>query len=338
MTTTPDTNQPKSDDPEGPISQVAEEGRFGANRAEDPYEPGRRASYAFRISVGVLIVALFLGAWWLGRDNRKAHAEAQRNGGTSTSETTRRVFFGSEQTDSMGQLVDPQAAAAKALMAGWWSTHDTKTHDVAFTQWLAATLPGPSGDRSGELAQVQAAVKTQRNDDSKFLPAAHYLSKLGVGMAPAKEGAPAPIWALETAAQTALYDATTGQDRATWAKDAVTLASQVAAKAQTRLQLSAPYVTDPSLAPGLKIVKKGACPCSFPAPHAAVAAAARTLLGALQPASDGEYSWMQRQVDYSSLFLGHAYPSDLAGGTLLGDAVGEYVLVTRAGQQPAAAP
>lgn len=337
MTTPPETNtEPEYD---GPISQVEDDGRFGENSVEDPYEPGRRASNAFRIAVGVLVLAIFAAAWWIGSDNRKAHKEARGGGQVTTKyDVPKRVFFPSEHTDAMGQLIDPQAAAAQALMAGWWASHSTKPDDNAFKTWLAGALPDPSADRSSELAQVQAAVKTQDDGKSEYLPAARYLTKLGVGMSPAKDGAPTPIWGQETAAQAVLYDQNTSKDRVAWAALAIQLATQVAGKADARFQQSAPYVTDPSLTPGVKIKKVGACPCSYPAPHAAVAAAARTLLGALQPASDGEYAWMQRQVAYSSLFLGHAYPTDLVDGTLLGDAVGEYVLVTRAGQKPAGAP
>lgn len=341
MTTPPETNQAPAETPapEGPVSQIEDDGRFGENRTEDPYEPGRRASNAFRIAVGTLILAIFLGAWWLGRDNRAEHKRAQSGGNVSTRfDVPKRIYFPAAHTAAMGALIDPQAAAANALMAGWWSTHSTKSDDKAFISWLAAALPGPTGDRTAELSQVQEAVKGQQHGNSEYLPAARYLSKQGLGLAPAKSNGPEPIWGIETAGQAALYDANTTADLGKWAGYANDLASQISAKANHRFQLSSPYVADPSLTPGVKVTKKGTCPCSYPAPHAAVAAAMRTLLGTLQPASDSEYAWLQSQIAYSSLFLGHAYPSDLVAGTLLGDAVGDYILVTRAGQKPATAP
>ena len=69
MTTPPETNQAApAEVPEydGPVSEVADDGRFGENRVEDPYEPGRRASNAFRIGVGVLVLLIFATAWWIG--------------------------------------------------------------------------------------------------------------------------------------------------------------------------------------------------------------------------------------------------------------------------------
>lgn len=337
MTTPPETNaapaesaQPEYD---GPVSEVPDDGRFGENRTEDPYEPGRRASNAFRIGVTLLVLAIFAGAWWMGRHNRYEHNHPQ-----AVPKAPTRVFFTSDQTDAMGTLLDPQAAAAAKLMAGWWSTHDTKPHDAAFTAWLKSAFPAPSGDRTAEMAQVKAAVATQDHGKSKYLLAARFLAKQGIGFnAPNSHGV-ASLWWQEASSLASLYDPETNAKIGLEAQLAVKLASQVAGKLTVQDQLSAPYVTDHSLAPDLTFVKKGACPCSYPAPHAAVAAAARTLLGGVQPPADPQYAWLQRQVAYSTLFLGHAYPSDLAAGTLLGDAVGEYVLVTRDGQQPATAP
>lgn len=338
MTTPPETNQAPAETPQhdGPVSQVEDDGRFGENRAADPYEPGRRASNAFRIGMIVFVLLIFAGAWWLGSDNRAAHKRAQA-GETTGLGAPRRVFFPTDRTDAVGALVDPQAAAARSLMAGWWSSHGTKADDTAFVTWLAGALPGPTGDRNAELAQVRAAAAGQDHGRSPYLPAARFLSNQGLGTAPTGANGQIPIWGLEAGSQAGLYDATTNAEIGGWATSAVTLATEISSKAGTRLQLSSPYLTDPSLAPDVKVKRKGACPCSYPAGHAAVAAAARTVLGTLQPPSDPEYAWMQRQIDYASMFLGHAYPSDLVGGTLLGDAVGEYVLVTQAHRQPAAA-
>lgn len=340
MTTPPETNQAApAETPEydGPVSEVADDGRFGENRAEDPYEPGRRANNAFRIGVVVLVMVIFGFAWWIGRHNRAEHRLAQANGTSLQANVPKRVYFPTDRTDAIGALIDPQTAAANKLMAGWWSSHGTKADDKAFITWLATNLPGPTGDRTAEMSQVKAAVAGQENGKSEYLTAARYLNKQGIGIAPTNAGGPVPIWGLEAGAQAGLYDPNTNQDIGRWTTEAVTLATEIASKASKRLQLSSPYVIDPALTPDLKVTRKGACPCSYPAAHASVAAAARTVLGALQPPSDPEYAWMQRQTVYSMLFLGHAYPSDLVGGTLLGDAVGQYVLVTQAHRQPAAA-
>ena len=269
MTTPPETNQAApAEVPEydGPVSEVADDGRFGENRVEDPYEPGRRASNAFRIGVGVLVLLIFATAWWIGRDNRAEHRRAQAGGvTTSRLDVPKRVYFPAARTDAIGALVDPQAAAATSLMAGWWSSHGTKPDDKAFITWLAAALPGPTGDRTAEMAQLKATVAGQEHGTSEYLPAARFLTKQGLGTAPAPGSNQAPIWGLEAAAQAGLYDANTNNDIGKWTSAAVSLASKIAAKAGTRLQLSSPYVTDPSLAPDLKFTRKGACPCSYPA-------------------------------------------------------------------------
>ena len=78
------------------------------------------------------------------------------------------------------------------------------------------------------------------------------------------------------------------------------------------------------------------CPCSYPSNHAARGAAARTYLAHFDPQRDPDYQWLQDQVDWSRLYMAGHVASDIAGGSLLGDLVGDYFLVTRAGVAPSA--
>jgi membrane-associated phospholipid phosphatase len=71
------------------------------------------------------------------------------------------------------------------------------------------------------------------------------------------------------------------------------------------------------------------CPCSYPSRHAAAGAAAATYLGGLQPQRSQQYLWTQGEIDYSRVYMAGHVRSDIAGGALLGDLVGEYFLHAR---------
>jgi hypothetical protein len=45
---------------------------------------------------------------------------------------------------------------------------------------------------------------------------------------------------------------------------------------------------------------------------------------------------MEDEIDFSRIYMAGHVPSDISGGSLLGDMVGEYFLVTRTGAAPEA--
>ena len=53
------------------------------------------------------------------------------------------------------------------------------------------------------------------------------------------------------------------------------------------------------------------------------------------PHRAADYRWMEDEIDFSRIYMAGHVPSDISGGSLLGDLVGEYFLVTRAGAAPA---
>jgi hypothetical protein len=62
-------------------------------------------------------------------------------------------------------------------------------------------------------------------------------------------------------------------------------------------------------------------------------AASATYLPGLSPHRAGDYRWMQDEIAWSRVYMAGHVPSDITGGTLLGDMIGEYFLVTR-GHEP----
>jgi membrane-associated phospholipid phosphatase len=113
--------------------------------------------------------------------------------------------------------------------------------------------------------------------------------------------------------------------------DLLSMSKDVADALGTRFQQSAPYVLEPSLRTDHTVTDGQVCPCSYPSRHASASAAARTYLGHLMPQRTAEYRWWEDQVDYSRIYMAGHVASDISGGALLGDMIGEYFLVTRTG-------
>ena len=211
-----------------------------------------------------------------------------------------------------------QATRAHTLMQQWWSTHDHAPHDAAFTAWLERTLPGPpsAAQRTAEVAAVQRIAPTR---DAAGVRASTWLETHGKK----------DVWKLYAHDQAELLPAKDGDARKQAVKDMLKMSKTVADTLGTRYQQSAPYVLHPALRPD-HVVKPGqVCPCSYPSRHAAAGAAASTYLAARDPHRAAEYAWMQSEIDWSRVYMAGHVPSDLTGGALLGDMIGEYFALTR---------
>jgi membrane-associated phospholipid phosphatase len=107
------------------------------------------------------------------------------------------------------------------------------------------------------------------------------------------------------------------------------MSKDVADALGARYQQSAPYVLRPFLRTDHTVTKGQVCPCSYPSRHAAAGAAARTFLVAVDPHREGDYRWTESEIDYSRLYMAGHVISDITGGALLGDLIGQYVVGTR---------
>lgn len=81
-----------------------------------------------------------------------------------------------------------------------------------------------------------------------------------------------------------------------------------------------------------------ACDCSFPSSTAAMSAAARTYLAALEPRASRQYAWMERQVDWAQVYQGSELPGDTEAGAYIGYLVGRYFVASRGYPEPTPAP
>jgi len=215
--------------------------------------------------------------------------------------------------------VATQAPRAHALMAGWWSSHGHRRDDQAFVTWAEHVLPGPpaASARRVEVAQVQRLAATR--------------TKQGVTASTWLEGyGKKDLWKLYAHDQAELLPAKDGDARKADVKAMLKMSKSIADTLGTRYQQSAPYVLHPSLRPDHTVTKGQVCPCSYPSRHAAAGAAAATYLGGLDPRRRAQYLWTQGEIDWSRIYMAGHVPSDITGGALLGDMIGEYYLGARA--------
>lgn len=236
------------------------------------------------------------------------------------------LFPDTEAAATVDPLVDPQAATSAALMRQWWATHDTAAHDSAFVTWVGDTFPAPPGAtrRTAELSGIEKLADQRTADGVK---AATWLEQFGKK----------DIWKLYAHDQAEWVPAAEGDRRKQDVKDMLDLSKKVADSLGTHFRQSAPYVLEPSLRRDHQVTAGQVCPCSYPSRHASAAAASRAYLGHFMPHRLADYRWMEDEIDYSRLYMAGHVPSDIRGGTLLGDMIAAYVLVTREGVAPGSA-
>jgi len=221
-------------------------------------------------------------------------------------------------------LVSPQAAKAHELMRGWWKSHGRQADDKAFLAWLQRTFPAPPS-RTARKRELKILEVQHRRHTPAGVDAATWLETHGKK----------DIWKLYAHDQAEWLSSDTGDTRKAEVKALLKLSKKASHQLSAHFAVSAPYVLEPALAHKKHTIVRG-CPCSYPSNHATKAAAARTYLGAEQPHMTAQYRWMENEIDWSRIYMAGHVPSDISGGALLGDMVGEYFLVTRDGIKPAA--
>lgn len=232
------------------------------------------------------------------------------------------TLFADADIAGTGKSIDAQHARAHRLMARWWATHDATPDDTAFVDWAEANLPGPptASERASEVSDVQA-IFPRRTDQG--VAAATWLEAYGKK----------DVWKLAAHDQAELLPAADGDTLKNDVDDTLKLAKDIADALGTKYQQSAPYVLKPYLRPDHTVVDGQVCPCSYPSRHAAAGAAASTFLSFTSPHRADDYRWWLDEISWSRVYMAGHVPSDITGGALLGDMIGEYVLVTR-GEMP----
>ena len=232
------------------------------------------------------------------------------------------TLFPDDDIAPIGQEIAQQQPTAQHLMTGWWADHDATVDDLAFITWLEATLPGPpsSTARAAEITQVQQIAPTRT---TAGVTAATWLEAYGKK----------DVWKLAAHDQAELLPAAAGDAVKNDVDAMLSMSKTVADALGAKYQQSAPYVVDPSLRTDHTVAPGDVCPCSYPSRHATSGAASATYLSGLAPHRAGEYSWMEDEIVWSRIYMAGHVTSDITGGALLGDMIGEYFLVTR-GHEP----
>ena len=225
----------------------------------------------------------------------------------------------------IGGEIDHQATTARTLMSRWWASHGTQADDAQFVAWLERTLPGPpSADaRKGEIRDVQALAPRRTSAGEA---AATWLEVHGKK----------DVWKLAVHDQAEMLSKPVGDRRKQAVDDMLKMSKHVADALGARYHQSAPYVVDPSLRPDHTVKAGQVCPCSYPSRHATVGAASTTYLSYFAPHRAVDYRWNEDEIAYSRIYMAGHVPSDITGGALLGDMIGEYFLVTRDHVRPSA--
>lgn len=231
------------------------------------------------------------------------------------------TLFDGSQTAAVSRLVDAQRAVAVRGIRTWVAGHGTRPDDQAFVAWLERTLPPPPRDLAGEMPQVVSLSSTRT---AAGVRAATWLETHGKK----------DVWKLFAHDQGEMLASKRRDALKAEEKDALKMAKTVADTLGTKYGSSAPYVRQPSLRKDHQVTPGQKCPCSYPSRHAAAGAASEVLLGGLQPRMDPQYRYYEDQIDFSRVYMAGHFPSDIGAGTLLGDLIGDYFLVTRAGVDP----
>ena len=218
-------------------------------------------------------------------------------------------------------VISDQKKPANTLIKRWWAENGTGTADEGFVSWAAAQLPAEPTTIQRQTEQT-TVKQLKASRDPAGNKAADWLNKNGCQN----------VWTSFMAEQLSLRSITDDEPSDKEIKTVLKLASDVASAAQDRS--GSPAASQPKPCSGATKPARSDCSCNYPSTQATMSAAARTYLGKLSPYRYDQYSWMERQVDLAALYAGLELPSDVGSGALLGNLVGEYVLVTRGHAKP----
>ena len=222
---------------------------------------------------------------------------------------------------TVGSVIGDQKKPANKLIKRWWAENGTGTADEGFVSWAAAQLPAEPTtiQRQSEQTTIK---QLQASRDPAGDKAAGWLNKHGCQN----------VWTSFTSEQLSLRSTTDDEPSDKEIKTVLKLASDVASAAQDRS--GSPAASQPEPCSEATEPARSDCSCNYPSTQATMSAAARTYLGKLSPYRSDQYAWMEQQVDLAALYAGLELPSDVGSGALLGNLVGQYVLVTRGHKKP----
>jgi hypothetical protein len=255
------------------------------------------------LAIALLVAVVGFGTWAVLRPNA-TDAQQPR-------------LFSAATIASTGSEVDAQTATAHRLMAQWWRGHGTRADDRGFTRWIETVLPAPPKP-SARQREIATLVTLAHHRDTTGITTATWLGDHGRD----------DIWKQYADSNSGTLHGGPSQSDLDHLLD---WTKQTTDSLKAHYHQPSPYVVNPQLRPDKASTQTsdGSCTCSYPSSHAASTAAAVTYLRYFAPQQNSFYRHMQAEVDYSRLYMAGHVNSDLTAGTLLGDMLGEYFLVTR---------
>lgn len=186
--------------------------------------------------------------------------------------------------------------------------------DAAFTRWASRQV----GLRPSALQERQERLKVDIAQSAKRDRSAQWLGLHGCR----------DVWTSYVLAQKRFHGSGDQVAKKSELSAVLNLAVRVTASAQERLARGEDVTPQAPCAPRDAAARE-ACDCSFPSSTAAMSAAARTYLAALEPMASRQYAWMERQVDLAQVYQDREIPGDTEAGAYVGYLVGRYFVASR---------
>ena len=223
-------------------------------------------------------------------------------------------LYSSAQLRQVDAPVRAAVARAHRETAAWLAQHPLRD-DAAFAAWAQQAMgPPPSGARQrSELATLHRLAGAR---SAAGIAAATWLEQHGKKQ----------VWKLYGHQYRDLAPKARAKRQKQALKAALALAATLQASAKNHFDRPSPYVTDPSVNALNQARFQGQKRLSYPSTHAVLGSAAVAVLRHYEPSREPEYRWMADEIDFSRLYAGGHYLSDLTAGAFLGTAIGDYEL------------
>jgi membrane-associated phospholipid phosphatase len=264
---------------------------------------------ALAVKLGMALVLLAVGAGALALQVADAGGKKQPFDGQPLPR-----LYSTAQVAQVDAPVQAAVARAHRQTAAWLAEHPLRD-DAAFAAWAQRAM-GPPPDASRQRSELAALHRLAAARSAAGVGAASWLEQHGKKQ----------VWKLYGHQYRDFAPKAPGKRQKTTLKSALAFGEQLQASAKDRFARPSPYVTDPSVNALNQAKFKGQTRLSYPSKHAVLSATAVAVLRHYEPSREPEYRWMADEVDFSRLYAGGHYLSDLTAGAFLGTAIGDYEL------------
>ena len=272
--------------------------------------PARLGRTQVRVLIAAVLIVLGVAALALNLASGEEDANALTSGMLS------RLYPGRDLA-----VVDGPVAAAARRAEGdaerYLATHPIRD-DRAFLQFAVTRVGPPPGAAATrrELAQLH---RIGDHRTASGAAAARWLEAQG------KKA----VWKLYLKQYKQQATPASAASAKATLKRTLTLASELVTAAKSRYRRVTPYQVDPTLRALNQARFSTGRKFSYPSKHSVIAVAAQDVLARYEPRRAGEFRWMADEIDFSRLYGGGHYLSDITAGAYLGTLLARYELGSR---------